>query len=392
MQSTPSLHSLVTLPDAEREALLRHESLLSLMDVFGVIPDPRSRHGRRYDLPYLLTCLATAFLCGCDSMDAVGQWCQEHRAVLRQRFGPRRHLTPCGSLYRRLLPRLSAEQFEWALAGWVLQTRPHLDREPLAVDGKTVCGATAGTARAPHLLSVSTHTTGETLIQVRVDAKTNEIPVAQDLLGWVRLNDRVITADALHTTLRFAQTVLDHGGHYVLPVKENQPLLHADLVEYFTDTASTWTEIATLDRQHGRREARRLRVTSDLTPYLTFPGVQQVMEVCRQVTDHGKEREEISYYITDYTAAEADPTTLLQLIRGHWSIECRHWKRDMLFGEDRCQIRTRSAPQFLAALRNALLTLLGRAGHSTIAAARRTFAAHPWRAITLVRRQFPHTR
>ena len=39
-----------------------------------------------------------------------------------------------------------------------------------------------GTHQAPHLLSVSGHSSQETLLQVRVDGKTNEIPVAQALL------------------------------------------------------------------------------------------------------------------------------------------------------------------------------------------------------------------
>lgn len=391
MQSTPSLAVLDTLTDEDRETLLTTETLLSLADVFSSVPDPRSCHGKRYDLPFLLTCLATAFLCGCNSMDAVGQWCHDRRPFLRQLFGPRKHLTPSGSLYRRLLPRLSTEHFEWALASWILHTRPEEDHEPVALDGKTICGAGSTGERAPQILSVSTHQSGETLIQVPIAAKTSEIPVAQDLLGWLVLTDRTVTADALHGA-GLAQTILDHGGHYVLAIKENRPLLHADLVDYFTDPVSTWTEAVTVDRQHGRWEERRVRVTSVLAAHLRFPGVQQAMEIRRRVRIAGQEREETWYFVTDCTETQADASQLLALIRGHWSIECRHWKRDVLFGEDRSQIRTKRAPQFLAALRNALLTLLQRAGHTTIAATRRTFAVYPRRALQLVRRQFPKTR
>jgi predicted transposase YbfD/YdcC len=373
VQSTASLTAFDTLTDEEREALLTTDSLLSLLDVFTAVPDPRSPHGRRYDLPYLLTCLATASLCGCDSMDAVGQWCREHRPLLRRHFGPRTHLPPSGSLYRRLLPRLSAEHFEWALASWLFHTRPVRDTEPIAVDGKTLCGAAHGDERAPQLLSVSTHTTGETLLQVRIAAKTNEVPVAQEVLGWLLLTDRVVTAAAQHTG-GFAQRVLDHGGHYLVPIKENQPSVHADLVDSFADAASTGTEAITVDRQHGRWEERRLRVTSELAAHLCFPGVQQAMELRRRVRTKDEERTETWSYVTDCTPAQADADRLLALIRGHWSIECRHWKRDVLFGEDRSQIRTRTAPQFLAALRNALLTLLQRAGYTAIAATRRSFA------------------
>lgn len=391
MQSTASLAAFNTLTDEQRAALLTTDGLLSLLDVFQTIPDPRSRHGTRYDLPFLLTCLATAFLCGCDSMDAVGQWCREHRPLLRQVFGPRKHLTPSGSLYRRLLPRLSADHFEWALASWVVQTRPRTDREPIALDGKTICGAATGGERAPQVLSVTTHDSDETLLQVRIAAKTNEIPVAQEVLGWLLLTDRVVTADALHTA-PFAHRVLDFGGHYVLAVKENQALAHADLVDYFSDPASTWTEATTIDRVHGRWEERRLRVTTALSSHLVFPGAQQAMEIRRRVRIKTEEREETWYYLTDLTPNQATPDALLHLIRGHWSIECHHWKRDVLFGEDRSQIRTKSAPQFLAALRNALLTVLRRAGYTAITAARRSFAAYPRRALRLVRRRFPSTR
>lgn len=150
--------------------------------------------------------------------------------------------------------------------------------------------------------------------------------------------------------------------------------------------------LTTVDRQHGRWEERRLRVTSDLAPHLLFPGVQQAMEIRRHVRTSRGDHEQTWYDVTDCTAAQASPEILLRLIRGHWSIECRHWKRDVLFAEDRSQIRTKTAPQFLAALRNALLTLLRRAGHTAIAAARRSFAAYPRRALRLVRRRCPKSR
>jgi len=203
---------------AGRETPSPEDALATLPAVFASVPDPRSRHGQRYDLPFLLTCLVAALLCGCDALDAVGQWTYDRRTLLRRQFGPRRHLTPTGSLYRRLLPRLSAAHLEAALAAWVRQTRPLRDREPVAFDGKVVRGAVTITQPAPHLLSVSTHDTGETLLQVRVDDKTNEIPIAQAVLPHLPLRGRVVTADALHTQTATAQVILDQHADYVLVV------------------------------------------------------------------------------------------------------------------------------------------------------------------------------
>jgi hypothetical protein len=80
---------------------------------------------------------------------------------------------------------------------------------------------------------------------------------------------------------------------------------------------------------------------------------------------------------------------LLTLIRGHWSMERQLWLRDVDFGEDRSRVRSGAAPRLLAALPNAILTLLCRTRRTAVAAARRYFACHPRRAFALVRRPFP---
>src|SRR5438105_14432536 len=54
-----------------------------------------------------------------------------------------------------------------------------------------------------------------------------------------------------------------------------------------------------------------------------------------------------------------------------------HYVRDVSFGEDRSRLRSGSAPQLMAALRNLAITLIHRTGSSQIAASRRHFAAHP---------------
>lgn len=393
MQSTALSPLLDDLADETRDALLTDRTLRSLADVLATIPDPRSRHGMRYDLPMLLTCLVAALLCGCNSMEAVGQWCRTEQPLLRRLFGRRRHLTPTGSLYRWLLPRLDAAHLEWALSGWILTTRTRKDREAVALDGKVVCGAGETLATAPHLLSVSTHDTRETLIQLRIADKTNEIPVAQAVLPWLLLNGRVVTADALHCQTAFAQTVLDQEADYLLCVKGNQGTLYRDIVDTFADPATRSTEATTVDRQRGRREERRLRATTELNAHIEgFPLVGQVLQIQRTVRDKRGEHTEVEYFITSLTPRQADPSRLLTLIRGHWSIETRHYLRDVVFGEDRSQIRTGNAPQILAALRNAVLTLLRRTGRTAITAARRELAAHPARAVALLRRRFPARR
>ena len=75
MHSTAQSLSLPDLSAEQHASLFADTPLLSLYKAFGAVPDPRSRHGQRYDLPYLLTCLVAALLCNCNSLEAVGEWC-----------------------------------------------------------------------------------------------------------------------------------------------------------------------------------------------------------------------------------------------------------------------------------------------------------------------------
>ena len=91
----------------------------------------------------------------------------------------------------------------------------------------------------------------------------------------------------------------------------------------------------------------------------------------------GQETGDVSYAISSLPATDADARRLLSLSRGHWGIENRlHWVRDVTFDEDRSQVRTGAAPQVLAGLRNLVISLVRRAGHSNVAAALRRHNAH----------------
>ena len=378
---------LPPLNQEQAETVLTQAGLQSLADVFEAVPDPRGAHGLRYDLPFLLTCLVAALLCHCDGTDAVAQWCRDHRSLLREVFGPRLFLTPSGSLYRWLLPQLDAAAIEGVLGRWVQATTTAPADEPLALDGKTVRGARSGEQTAPHLLAFVTHQSQETFFQVRVDEKTNEIPVAKQVLPTLPIRKRVCTADALHTHAEFIRLIHELQAETVLTVKGNQPTLYADLATYFADPQAHYVQTQTVDRRRGRLEVRTIKVSTEMNAYLapTWPFVAQVAQLTRTVTKAGTTTTEVVYLITTLSASKASPQRLLDLNRGHWSFENRsHYVRDVSFGEDHSRLRAGNAPQLLAALRNLVITLIHRSGSSHIAATRRHFASCPQEALALL--------
>jgi hypothetical protein len=155
----------------------------------------------------------------------VAHWCREHVELLREVFGARLFLTPSGSLYRKLLPRLDAQAVEDVLARWIQATLQTAADEPIALDGKALRGAKTGEQTAPHLLSFCTHDSQETLFQVRVSEKTNEIPVAKAVLPTLPIAGRVVTSDARPTHAALMQITHNLRGKSLFTVKGNQPTL-----------------------------------------------------------------------------------------------------------------------------------------------------------------------
>ena len=73
-------------------------------------------------------------------------------------------------------------------------------------------------------------------------------------------------------------------------------------------------------------------------------------------------------------------------LRDHWSIENGvHWVRDVTFDEDRSTVRTGTAPQVMASLRNTALNLPRLSGAANIAAACRVTAFRAARGLNLLK-------
>jgi len=132
---------------------------------------------------------------------------------------------------------------------------------------------------------------------------------------------------------------------------------------------------------------RTIKVSIEMNAYLasSWPSIAQVAQLTRTVTKAGKTTTEVVYLITTLSSSKASPERLLELNRGHWSIENRlHSVRDVSFREDRSRLRTGNAPHILAALRNLSIALIHRSGSSQITATRQHFASCPHQALALL--------
>lgn len=128
-----------------------------------------------------------------------------------------------------------------------------------------------------------------------------------------------------------------------------------------------------------------MRTTSILTLHQKWAGMAQGLEITRERTIKGKTTIEVEYAMTSLKPEQADAKRLAGLVREHWGIENKlHYVRDVTLGEDASRVRRGSAPQVLAAVRNAVIHLVAGVGAPSHAAAIRRFHAHPEEALAIL--------
>jgi predicted transposase YbfD/YdcC len=194
--------------------------------------------------------------------------------------------------------------------------------------------------------------------------------MAIPLLDGLDLKDSDITADALLTQRKLAHYLVhQRNAHYHFTVKANQATLLDDLVVFFKERKQP--HFVTLDPpDHGRIETRQIWTTTELNGYLDFPFVGQAFLIERIVVNKktGQSSRDLAYGITSRSPQQADPKRLLEINRGHWTIEnsC-HYILDWNYDEDRCRIRTGYGPENVTRLRRFAIGLIKSQGVKSVA-------------------------
>jgi hypothetical protein len=221
----------------------------SLLLVLQQIPDPRGRQGRRHSLAAMLAAIVCALLCGSRSYSAIVDWIHGQEPETWHLLGFFRK-PPKLNAFRKLLMRLSPQVLEATLRPWVdrllADSGPGgTNLQPVAMDGKSLCGALGDHGQLIHLLSLLDQRTGFVLRQAEVPGKTNEHKTALELLKTLVLKGRLITGDAMFCQRDLCRQIVDDDGHFFFMVKDNQPELKRAIATEFQPAFSPLHRAAT---------------------------------------------------------------------------------------------------------------------------------------------------
>ena len=328
-----------------------------LMNKFEIIEDYRCECDVVHKLPNILILVTCAVLCGVDNIRSIVDYGKNKQGFFEKHFGFKD--IPSESTLSRVLSVIDVSKVSTIILE-IMQELVGNEYKTIAIDGKAIRSTHGDNAKEKlHVLTAYAVENGLCLSQIPVNEKTNEIPVFRDMLEFLDIKDKVVTADAMACQKETVAKIIEKEGDYCIGLKGNQGTLHEDVCLYFAEmTDKRLYEIAsTSEKSRDRYEKRTCFVFKDvswLEQKGEWAGLKSIIAIRREVDKKGTKTSETSYYIS---SLETQAEKFLKIVRSHWEIEALHWCLDVVFNEDACLIQNTNAQLNLNIWRKFALTI-----------------------------------
>jgi predicted transposase YbfD/YdcC len=334
--------------------------------IFGTLQDKRQETKVAHKLLDIVIITVVGVMCGCTDWTEIATFGQARVDVLREYLelanGVASHDT-----FRRVMCMIEPPALEKCYLSWVKSIKPQISEDIINLDGKTVRGSGKGGLKPIHMVSAWSTRAGITLAQIKTAQKSNEITAIPELLDMLHIAGSTVTIDAMGCQTDIAEKIIEKGGDYVLACKDNQPLLHQEIKEYFAYADNNrrddigYSKLTKSEKDHGRLERRTYELIEDcrlLSRFHDFKGAKSIGRVRSHVEMRdGTIREDERHYITSLSGEDA-VQRFAQAVRKHWAIEnsC-HFVLDVTFHEDACRTRDLIIAENLTVARKLALAL-----------------------------------
>lgn len=341
------------------------------LEHFAKLEDPRLKnHNFRHKLGDILIIVVLATICGADGWMEIERFGLAKEEWL-QTFLELPNGIPSHDTFGRVFSLLNPKKFEDCFLNWIKSLDVNLEKEIIALDGKTVRGSGNKKEKQNpiHLVSAWAAQNRLMLGQVKTAVKSNEITAFPELLNLIEVKGSIVTIDAMGCQTNIAKQIKGKGADYVFGLKENQKSLH-DSVEKIFQMAESNPQKQYKNilhrrkvekiKDHGRIETRKYTLVSarDSLPFeIRWPYLEGIgkLDVIRRTNDEVVKS--TRYFLTSLSYENI--TDFSKSVRKHWHIEVDlHWSLDVAFHEDHSQIRMGYASQNMALIRRIALNLL----------------------------------
>lgn len=337
---------------------------MNLFERFEVLEDPRDERGKKYKLIDILIMTIYGLLCGLKDFTNIADFMKLKEDYFTKLLNLENG-TPSHDCLSDLYASIDPKQFMKIFIEWIKDILEKKTGKKISIDGKAIKSATdkINNGNIPYIVSAFIGEIGLSMGEVKVDDKSNEITAIPELLDLLDIEGATITIDAIGTQVDIVNKIVNKGGHYVLPVKDNQRILKKEIKSQFDSYNNLLgnPEVfhkSTVDKDHGRIEEREYYLTyntSKITDKEKWNTVNAVAYMRVTRTERDETTITDNYYIID-NKIEIDK--LIDAIRDHWNIECGlHWRLDVILDEDHSTNKVGNSIENLSIIRKIIFNL-----------------------------------
>jgi len=326
---------------------------------FEELEDPRLERTKKHPLISIITIGILGALSGIDSFQGLQDFAEAHEKSLKKIIDLPNGV-PSHDTFGRVFSLIDVSTFHDCFCVFTNFLRDKTTGI-IAIDGKTIRNKKV--ENPLHVVSAWSESNKLVLGQVRVNNKSNEITAIPEILDLIDVEDHIVTIDAMGCQKEIAKKIISKKGDYLLALKNNQRNLSNDVKAYFEDKellkqCSYWEEF---DKGHGRIEKRQCWAISDISwlkKHYDWQDLRTISMVKCERTIKNKKSSDVRYYIS---SLPENAEIICKAARMHWGIENKlHWTLDVVFNEDKSQIRKDNAPEIMAILRKWAINLLNK--------------------------------
>lgn len=337
---------------------------MNLFERFEVLEDSRDERGKKYKLIDILIMTIYGLLCGLKDFTNIADFMKLKEDYFTKLLNLENG-TPSHDCLSDLYASIDPKQFMKIFIEWTKDILEKKTGKKISIDGKAIKSATdkINNGNIPYIVSAFIGEIGLSMGEVKVDDKSNEITAIPELLDLLDIEGATITIDAIGTQEDIVNKIVNKGGHYVLPVKDNQRILKKEIKSQFDSYNNLLgnPEVfhkSTVDKDHGRIEEREYYLTyntSKITDKEKWKTVNAVAYMRVTRTEQDETTITDNYYIID-NKIEIDK--LIDAIRDHWNIECGlHWRLDVILDEDHSTNKVGNSIENLSIIRKIIFNL-----------------------------------
>ena len=202
----------------------------NLFHRFAQLEDPRRGQGRTHELSVILIIVTMAIMSGYLSQRAMGDFVSKHRKELIKIFKPKRDRLPSRQTIGRVFQVIDFDKFSIIFYEWSSEYVDIKKGDWISIDGKGINGTLTNTGtklqKYTNLVSIFASKKKQVITAGKVNDKSNEIPLVQQLIKDLDLEGVVFTLDALHCQKKTTKTIIKSKNDYVIGVKGNQKKLY----------------------------------------------------------------------------------------------------------------------------------------------------------------------